>query len=450
MEREVRYCTTEDGVRIAYCVEGEGPPLVVCPWFIDSFALEHLVPELQAFMRRLGQGRRLVRYDMRGTGLSQRDVDDLSHSALVGDIQAVVRAARLKQFALWGRTTSGPTAIGYAARHRRQVSHLILWGTYSRLVDVMPPEAVKSLAALARANWPVGAQTYADLANRQSFPELNARIADLFRQSTSGEVVEQFFLTNLNLDLTELLPAVRTRTLIFHHMNDPIIPFVAGQALAARIPDARLVALEGSTHNFFIEGDPWFIVNEMNAFLSQDAEPTSVASSVDVLASQIVRTVLFTDMAGSTEMMQRLGDERGREVLREHERITREVLKAHGGTEVKTMGDGFMASFGSVTRAVECAIALQRAFEEREGEPLRIRIGLNAGEPIEEDGDLFGATVILAARIASQADGGEILASDVVRGLCAGKGLLFADRGEFVAKGFEEPVRLYEVSWREE
>ena len=167
------------------------------------------------------------------------------------------------------------------------------------------------------------------------------------------------------------------------------------------------------------------------------------------------RTVLFTDIAGSTEMMQRLGDERGRDVLREHERITREVLKAHGGTEVKTMGDGFMASFGSVTKAVECAVALQRAFEERNEDvgaqhaaPLQVRIGLNAGEPIEEEGDLFGATVILAARIAAEANGGEILVADTVRGLCSGKGFLFADRGEFAAKGFEEPVRLYEVSWR--
>jgi len=188
-------------------------------------------------------------------------------------------------------------------------------------------------------------------------------------------------------------------------------------------------------------------------------------------------------------MMQRLGDEKGRAVLREHERITREVLKAHRGAEVKTMGDGFMASFSSVTKAVECAIGLQRAFDERnrslpahpepagggvEGraepqppahpsrasgragenagataEPLHIRIGLNAGEPIEEEGDLFGTMVILAARIAAQADGGEVLASLAVRELCAGKGFLFADRGEHVLRGFEDPVRLFEVRWRE-
>ena len=113
------------------------------------------------------------------------------------------------------------------------------------------------------------------------------------------------------------------------------------------------------------------------------------------------------------------------------------------------MGDGFMASFGSVTKAVECAMALQRAFAQREGEPLSVRVGLNAGEPIEEDGDLFGATVILASRITAKAEGGEILVSDNVRSLSAGKGLLFTDRGEFVAKGFEESARVYEVRWRE-
>jgi class 3 adenylate cyclase len=147
-------------------------------------------------------------------------------------------------------------------------------------------------------------------------------------------------------------------------------------------------------------------------------------------------------------MMSRLGDDAGRAVLREHEDITRRVLKEHGGAEVKTMGDGFMASFGSVTRAVECAIALQRAFADREGEPLSVRVGLNAGEPIEEDGDLFGATVILASRIAARAGPGEILVADTVRGLCSGKGFLFSDRGDFVARGFEEPVRIYEVRWQ--
>jgi adenylate cyclase len=154
-------------------------------------------------------------------------------------------------------------------------------------------------------------------------------------------------------------------------------------------------------------------------------------------------------------MMRRLGDEKGREVLREHETITRDVLKSHGGTEVKTMGDGFMASFGSVTKAVECAVAFQKAFDQRNAgvgahhdEPLQVRCGLNAGEPIEDEGDLFGSSVILASRIASKAQGGEILASLAVRELSAGKGFLFADLGDHDLRGFEDPVRVFEVTWR--
>jgi adenylate cyclase len=141
-------------------------------------------------------------------------------------------------------------------------------------------------------------------------------------------------------------------------------------------------------------------------------------------------------------------------LLREHERITRETLKEYAGAEVKTMGDGFMASFGSVTKAVECAIALQRAFQDANvgahgHAPLRIRVGLNAGEPIAEEGDLFGSTVILAARIAAQAGAGEILIPEPVRHLLSGKAFLFSDRGDVALKGFDDALRLYAVRWRD-
>jgi class 3 adenylate cyclase len=164
-----------------------------------------------------------------------------------------------------------------------------------------------------------------------------------------------------------------------------------------------------------------------------------------------LRTILFTDLVGHTEMMRRLGDERGREVLREHERITRELLKEFGGAEVKTMGDGFMASFASVTKAMDCAIALQRAFDQHSAsmpEPLHVRVGLNAGEPIEEDGDLFGSTVIMASRVAAKAGAGEILIPEPLRHQLTGKTYVYADRGETMLKGFEDAVRLYEVRWQ--
>ncbi len=164
-------------------------------------------------------------------------------------------------------------------------------------------------------------------------------------------------------------------------------------------------------------------------------------------------TILFTDVEGSTALTQRLGDAKARELLREHERIVREALKGHSGSEVKTMGDGFMASFSSATKALECAIAMQRVFAERNEsaeEPIMVRVGLNAGEPIAEDDDLFGTAVNEAARITAAANGGEILVANVVRELAKGKDFLFADRGETSLRGFEDPVRLFEVRWREQ
>jgi len=164
------------------------------------------------------------------------------------------------------------------------------------------------------------------------------------------------------------------------------------------------------------------------------------------------KTNLSTDVEGSTALTDRLGDARARELLREHERMVREALKAHGGSEIKTMGDGFMASFSSAAKALECAIAMQRAFakhNESAPEPILVRVGLNAGEPIAEEEDLHGTAVIEAARITAAAAGGEILVANVVRELAKGKGFLFGDRGEAALRGFDDPVRLFEVRWRE-
>ena len=448
-EREVRYCTTEDGVRIAYCVEGEGPPLVVCQYLAESQSLDHLMPWYAGMMKRLSTSAQLIRFDMRGTGLSDRDVDDFSMQGRAADIEAVARAAKLKRFALWGAGTSVPRVIEYAARHQRQVERLILYAAFARFTDVVRIEVIKSLAQFAEENWPAASQAIADTTRqvRRESGEMGVSTGDLNRKSIDGRQFSLFVTSLANEDVTGRLGVIRCPTLILHQTQDPVYPFHNAQRMAARIKDCRLVPLPGRL-SFFDE--PQEVAEAVERFLEEGVgSKVGTPQAASSPTHSAFRTVLFTDLVGHTEMMSRLGDERGRDVLREHERITREVLKAHGGTEVKTMGDGFMASFGSVTKAVECAVALQRAFADREGEPLNVRVGLNAGEPIEEDGDLFGATVILASRIAAKAEGGEILVADTVRGLCSGKGFLFADRGEFVAKGFEEPVRVYEVRWRE-
>jgi class 3 adenylate cyclase len=294
--------------------------------------------------------------------------------------------------------------------------------------------------ALAKLDWAVYVQTLVRVLIGWDATSTGTDFVDALARVIGGWVSSfiglQYVREQETIDVGDLLAQISQPTLVLR--NDPhFVPARCSQRIAAKIQGAQ----------FRQYSDPTFV--QQAELISTFAGQTPAPMAGDASNSSPVRTVLFTDLVGHTEMMSRLGDQKGRAVLREHETITREVLKVNGGTEVKTMGDGFMASFASVTKAVECAISLQRAVAEREGEPLSVRVGLNAGEPIEEDGDLFGATVILASRIAAKAEGGEILVADTVRGLCSGKGFLFADRGDFVAKGFEEPVRVYEVRWRE-
>jgi class 3 adenylate cyclase len=253
----------------------------------------------------------------------------------------------------------------------------------------------------------------------------------------------------MEVDITDLLPMVRCPVLVLRTQVMGVGTEAGVRDFAARLPDARSVTVTGRA----VEGASEEMIVKMGEFFGEDwsvgPEPPPIAA-LPPPAEPVFRTVLFTDVEAHTTMMQRLGDRAGRDVLRTFESLTRRLLEQHGGTEVKALGDGFMASFRSAQRALDCAIALQRAISADPSLPsgFRIRIGINAGEPIEEDGDLFGAAVIAAARIVPLAAGGEILVSNVVREIVAGKGHLFADRGQHALRGFDEPVRLWELKWR--
>jgi class 3 adenylate cyclase/pimeloyl-ACP methyl ester carboxylesterase len=438
MEPRIEYTRTEDGVSIAYTVLGQGPPVVMSGagfGEIDIYVRggNPLVDAL------LSAKRSVVLFDGRGSGSSDRQSRDLSLEMRVRDLEAVASGLGVASFDLVGRVHGGPSAVAYAVRHPASVNHLALWDSYVRGSDYYSSSpytrAIKALLGSAEADWEFFAMTLAHWAVGFKNAEVAQALAGAFRDGMSPDLYVTLIAATEAIDISNLLREVSVATLVVQDRTSALSVPAAGKDLASSIPGAQFVTVSGP------DAGVQAIVDFMAGRAADSDGRTPEAPAF--------RTVLFTDLVGHTEMMSRLGDERGREVLRDHERITREVLAAHGGTEVKTMGDGFMASFASVTKAVECAIALQRAFAEREGEPLSIRVGLNAGEPIEEDGDLFGATVILASRIAAKADGGEILVADTVRGLCSGKGFLFADRGDFVAKGFEEPVRVYEVRWRE-
>jgi class 3 adenylate cyclase len=442
MEPRIQYAKTADGVSIAFWTLGEGMPFVHMPnppW--SHIQMEWQQPELRGWFERLAQNRMLVKYDSRGSGLSDRAATDLSLDAMVADLSAVVQRLGLERFALWGFANAGPPAIAYAARYPERVSHLVLYCSFVSGRDRASPQG-RGLGRLINADWELFTETAAHVAYGWSDGEQARRFAAFMREATTQEEALAFFRALREFDVTDVLPRIGSPTLVLHPRQYTLINVDAARALASRIPDARLTLLEGASTGF---DDLEPITATIDEFLGEGEEAAAAAAPSGLV------TILFTDMAGSTTLTQRLGDAEAQEVLRAHNAIVREALKGHGGSEVKHTGDGIMASFPSAAGAIECAITMQRAFaahNESAEEPIRVRISLNAGEPIAEEEDLFGTAVQLAARICAHAEPGQILTSDLVKGLAAGKRFLFADRGEHALKGFAEPQRLFEVEWR--
>ena len=447
-EPQIRYAKTADGFSIAYYAMGSGPAVVdLGPPPASHLRMELQIPEIRTWYERFAAQRTFVRLDGRGTGLSEREIAEYSVESLVLDLEAVIEALELDHFTLIGQVNSGLAAIAYAARHAEQVDALILWCAYTRGSEFFDDSGTLFLRDALSRDWGMFTESAANSRFGWSHGDHAHRFAELWREAVTPDV-QALLMDGLHgADVSGLLASVEAPTLVLQREKRGID---VARRIAASIRSAHLVIFDGTSAAPYLP-DAEQIWCEIARFIGLESEPEAVVRNSRGEASRGLLTILFTDIVGHTEMMQRLGDAKGRDVLREHERITRETLKQHGGAEVKTMGDGFMASFGSVTRAMECAIALQRAFAAHTDsmpEPLHVRVGLNAGEPIEEDGDLFGATVILASRIAAKAGAGEILVPDTVRGLLSGKNFLFSDRGEFVPKGFDDAVRLYDVRWR--
>jgi class 3 adenylate cyclase/pimeloyl-ACP methyl ester carboxylesterase len=382
---------------------------------------------------------RTIRYDVRGSGLSERGVTDFSLEAMLRDLEAVV-AELDEPFALVAQFDSVPVAVTFAVRQSERVSQLVLIDGYTCFNDYEKGQALGIERAVREKDWALSTEIISgvlaglDGEAALAHAEYLRACIDQNAYAASQEAIEAY-------DVRELLDKVAAATLVLHTKTNRWLPEEVSRKLAAGIRHSQLAVIDDAQLRSLPEilGDFILAASPLDPDASAGTEPS-------------LRIILFTDIVGHTEMMRRLGDELGRQVLRDHERITRETLRRHSGIEVKTMGDGFMASFASVTRAMECAVALQRAFAASDtggGGPLSVRVGLNAGEPIEEDGDLFGSTVILAARIAAKAAGGEILIPEPVRHLLSGKAFVYADRGEYLMKGFEDAVRLFQVSWEE-
>jgi class 3 adenylate cyclase len=447
VELEVRFFRMTNGARIAYTSIGNGPPLVIMPAAITHLQIGWEGPNIAEQYRSLAESFTVIWYDRWGMGLSDRKRDDWTLDGEVQTLGQLVDHLGLEKAAIWGISGGGPACIKYAAEHPSRVSQVILYATYSRRTDI-DAAWLAGFEEFVRKTWQMGAGALAEVVVPNSSPEVKNWFLRLCREGADGESWANTADIELLADVRAEAKNITAPTLVIHRRDDPGNPFESGIELAAEIPGARFLPLEGNEHMWML-GDPAPVVQAIKAFAGVESPPLAAPSND---GSPSLQTIFFSDLEGHTAMMSRLGDARGRELLREHERLTREALRAHGGREVKAMGDGFIASFGSAQRALECAIALQQAISDPAcalaGERVGVRVGINAGEPIAEDGDLFGASVIAAARIAAKATGGQVLASDVVRQLVAGKGFLFSDTGEHDLKGLEDPVRLWELRWQ--
>lgn len=454
----IQYATTSDGISIAFAAAGEGVPMIMVPpipW--SDVEAEWADPGHRRFYEALSNGLRFIRYDSRGSGSSDHDIsaEDAENyiEVFTRDIDAVAGKLGIERFALLGVNIGGPVAIHYAATHPGQVSHLALWCSPARVQDIGTPQG-EAMRDLRARDFELFTETaaHAMVAGWSSGEEARAYAAFMRHSVPEGSPFARVLLET-QFDLTDELSDIKCPTLVLHRREATFPTLEAARYIAARIPNSELVVLEGGALLPWV-GDMDSIVRIYRKFLGAEdrAASLSVKPAEGAKAASGLVTILFTDIEGSTTLTQHVGDAAAQETLRAHNAIVREALAKHDGKEIKHT-DGIMASFPLTSGALEAAIDIERAVEAHgktsPDSAFRVRVGLNAGEPVAEEEDLFGSAVQLARRVCDAAPAGSIYVTDVVRQLVAGKGFLFADQGEQALRGFEEPVRVYEVSWRE-
>ncbi len=436
---ETRYAKSGD-VNIAYQVVGSGAlDLVFVPGFVSNVEYIWEDPALARFFKRLASFSRLILFDKRGTGLSDRDSAIFTLEQRMDDVRAVLDAVGCERAALFGISEGGPMEILFAATYPHRTSALVIYGSYARrswapdyVFGRTDDQSKRVLDAIER-DWggPVGIEQWApsvagDERVRRSW-------ANYLRLGGSPGAALAVMRMNREIDVRHVLPAIRVPTLILHRTGDGMTSIENARYMAGRIPMAKLVELPGVDHI------PWF--GDTNAILDEVEEfLTGVRHGPE--PDRVLATVMFTDIVGATERAAALGDRRWRDLLDSHHALVRRELARFRGHEVDTAGDGFLASFDGPARAIRCACAIS------DGAPqlgIEIRAGLHTGE-CELIGDKVGGIAVhIGARVAASAAPGEVLVSSTVRDLVAGSGLRFSDRGVHTLKGVPGEWRLFAV-----
>ena len=417
---------------IAYQVVGDGPfDIVLSPGAWTHLELSWEVPPLAGFLQRLASFGRLIVFDKRGTGLSDRLGPDVVPSVeeRIDDIVAVMDAAKSERAVLFGTLGGGAVAGTVAATYPERTLGLILFGTFGKLepdTGLLSRIADSQEVALDRfeREWGTEGVSLAfwapSLVNDDELKEAALRLA---RSAVSPGSARTLFGMGFRVDWGHILPSIGVPTLVLHRAGDLVVPVRQGRALADAIPGARFVELEGMDH-FIWAGDQDPVFREVERFLAE-IRPR-------VGSQRALRTVLFTDIVGSTERAASLGDRAWRDLLAHHHRVIREQLARCGGVEIDTAGDGFFAAFERAGAALECAGAISRDVRDL---GLQVRAGIHTGECEVVDGRPQGVTVHIGARVAALADPGEVLVTGTVKDLLMGSGLAFTERGEHELKG---------------
>jgi pimeloyl-ACP methyl ester carboxylesterase len=440
MRPETRYAKSGN-VHIAYQVVGRGSiDLILLGGFYSHLEAQWEEPRYAGFLERLASFSRLVLLDQRGTGLSDRAVRLPTLEQHIDDVLAVMDAVGVERAAVLGVAQGGALAALLGATHPERVSGLILYAAYARLMQDhdypwgRDAKWYRRFIQETESSWGTGAileRLAPGMAGDDAFRSWWARFERLIHSPGSALA---YLRMQAEVDIRQVLAAIRPPTLVIQRRNDVYRDPGNSRYLAEHIPGARYLEVPGREHLIYL-GDQDAIIEEIEEFLT--------GARRGPVSSRLLATVLFTDIVASTERAADLGDERWRELLEAHRSILRQEIERSRGREVATAGDGFLATFDGPARAVRCAIAARDAVRSL---GLEIRAGVHTGEVEQVGEDISGIAVHIGARIASEAQAGEVLVSTTVKDLVVGSGLRFEDRGSPVLKGVPQEWRLFAVT----
>jgi pimeloyl-ACP methyl ester carboxylesterase len=433
---EIRYAKSGD-VHVAYRVFGQGDvDLVFFPGFISHLDVWWDEPAMARWLTRLSEQVRVIMFDKRGTGLSDHVGRQPGMDERMDDARAVMDAAGIERAAILGISEGGSLASLFAATHPDRCQALVLYGAFARFASWFPtPEKLQRFFDYVDTKWGTGAslRNFApSMADDKGFQEWWGRFE---RLGASPAACVEIMRLNSEIDVTDVLATIHVPTLVIHRKDDAAVSVEGGREIARRIPNARYVELPGADHLINVGKNSGEILDLIVEFLTG-------SKSVPVL-DRVLATVVFTDIVGSTVRAEALGDAAWRELLSAHDAAVRRELARFRGHEVKTLGDGFLATFDGPARAIHCARAISAATRAI---GLPVRIGVHTGEVELAENDVRGIAVHIASRVAALGKADEIVVSRTVKDLVAGSGLNFEDFGTHVLKGIPDAWQLYRVA----